>query len=230
LNVTGIILQLAYRLSRHLWLGWTLARWIGLLIFGLGLWALVHWWPDPWPAVVAGFVFLVYVGILYWARRTGYVRYTRLPDEERHLKEQDAPPPLHKEELVPARVSGWLTVEGQNQYFVDVESDFETVGTREHIVLARVHPSRFLLLGKWPWEELGWWYFFVQPSMIRKVDIGELVAGPQPQRVLRIVYAPDTDTEGTVYLFTDDIESLRRIWDDLLKDAPPEEHPWEPFR
>jgi hypothetical protein len=222
LDVTGIILQLAYRLSRHSWLGWTLARWLGLLISGLGLWALIRWWPNPWPSVALGVVLLLYVGILVWARRTGYVRYTRLPREERHIKEQGTPPPLRKEELVPARVSGWFSVEGQSQYFVDVEADFETVGTREHIVLGRVHPSRFLLLGRWPREELGWWYVFVEPSMIRRVDVGELTAGPQPQRALRIVYTPDTESEQTVYLLTDDIESLRQIWDDLLKDAPPE--------
>jgi hypothetical protein len=57
--------------------------------------------------------------------------------------------------------------------------------------------------------------------MIRHVDIGELAAGPQPERALRIVYAPDTDAERTVYLLADE-ESLRRIWHDLLKDAPPE--------
>jgi hypothetical protein len=222
LDATGAILQLAYRLSRHFWLGWTLARWLGLLILGLGIWALIRWWPNPWPAVAAGVVLFLYLGILFWARRTGYVRFRRLPDEERRLREQATPRPLRQEELVPTRVSGWFSVEGEDQYFVDVEADFETVGTREHIILGRVHPSRFLLLGKWPGEELGWWYIFVQPSMIRTVDIGELTAGPQPQRALRIVYAPDTDNEQTVYLLAQDTESLRRIWQDLLKDAPPE--------
>ena len=221
MDLTGIILQLAYRLSRHFWLGWTLARWFGLLILGLGLWALIHWWPNPWPAVAAGVVLLLYSGILVWARRTGYVRYTRLPDEERQFQEQDTPPSLRKEEMVPARVSGWFSVEGQTQYFVDVEADFETVGTREHIVLGRVYPSRFLLLGHWLREELGWWYVFVQPNMIRQVDIGELTAGPQPRQALRIVYTPDTDTEQTVYLHADQ-GSLRRIWQDMLEDAPPE--------
>jgi hypothetical protein len=221
LSTTGIILQIAYRLSRHFWLGWSLARWFGLLILGLGVWALIRWWPNSWPAISAGMVFLLYASILTWARHTGYIRYARLFDEEQQLTEGYVPPSLRKEELVPARVSGWFTVEGQNQYFVDVEADFETVGTREHIVLGRVHPSRFLLLGRWLKEELGWWYVFVQPSMIRQMDIGELTAGPQPQRVLRIVYVPDTDTEQTVYLRADD-EALRRIWQDLLEDAQPE--------
>jgi hypothetical protein len=216
-----VILQLAYRLSRHFWLGWTLARWFGLLLLGLGIWALVRWWPNPWPAIAAGIALLVYSGFLFWARRRGYVHFTRLPEEEQRLSEQHVALPLRTEELVPARVSGWLTVEGQTQYFVGMEADFETVGTREHIVLGRVRPSRFLLLGRWLREELGWWYVFVQPSMIRHVDIGELAAGPQPERALRIVYAPDTDAERTVYLLADE-ESLRRIWHDLLKDAPPE--------
>jgi hypothetical protein len=221
LSARGLVLQLAYRLSRHFLLGWTLARWFGLLILGLGLWALIRWWPTLWPAVAAGITLLLYSGVLFWARRTGYVHYSRLPDQERQLQGPAMPPPLRKEELVPSRVAGWFSVEGRTQYFLDVEADFETVGTREHIVLGRVHPSRFLLLGRWLKEELGWWYVFVQPDMIRQVDLGELTAGPEPQRALRIVYAPDTDTERTVYLLAGQ-ESLRRIWHDLRKDAPPE--------
>ena len=221
MNARGVILQSAYRLSRHFWLGWTLARWFGFLILGLGIWALVRWWPNPWPAIVAGIVLVLYSGILFWARRRGYVHFSRLPGEARRLSKQGVHRPLRKEELVPVRVSGWFSVEGQNQYFVDIEADFETVGTREHIVLGRVHPSRFLLLGRWLKEELGWWYVFVQPGMIRQMDIGELTAGPQPERALRIAYAPDTDTERTVYLVAGQ-ESLGQIWHDLLKDAPPE--------
>jgi hypothetical protein len=221
LSPGGIVLQLAYRLSRHFWLGWTLARWLGLLILGLGVWALIRLWPNPWPSIAAGILLLFYVGILVWARRTGYLHYSRLPAIERQIKELKAPPPLGQEELLPARASGWFSVESKNQYFVDADADFETVGTREHIVLGRVHPSRFLQLGSWPRDEIGWWYVFIQPKMIRKVDVGRLTAGCEPQRALRIVYAPDTETEMTIYLVTHDPTSLRRIWDDLLKDAPP---------
>ncbi|MGC9333075.1 MAG: hypothetical protein ACP5JJ_02935 [Anaerolineae bacterium] len=222
MNVPGIVLPLAYRLSRHFWLGWTLARWFGLLILALGVWALIYCWPAPWPPVAAVTLLIVYVGTLAWARRTGYVRYARLPDGEQQLEEQKTPPPLRKEELVPARVSGWFTVEGRNQYYVDVEADFETVGTREHIVLGRIHPSRFLVLGNWPEYELGWWYVFFRPEMIRKVDVGQLISSPRPQRALRVVYTPDNETEQMVYLTTNDSTSLRRIWDDLLRDAPQE--------
>lgn len=222
MNVLGLILSLAYRLRRHFWAAWTLARWLGLLILALGLWALISWWPNPWPPVIAGVVLILYVGLLAWARRVGYVHYTRVPDEEQRLTGQKAPLPLRKEELVPARASGWFTVEGKDQYYVDVEADFETVGTGEHIVMGRIHPSRFLVLGNWPGYELGWWYIFFQPGMIRKVDMGQLVAGPRPQWALRVVYTPDEDTEQTLYLASDDTTSLRRLWDNLLKDAPQE--------
>jgi len=88
-----------------------------------------------------------------------------------------SPAPLRAEELVPVRVSGWCTVEGQDQYYMDLDAQFETVETREHIVLARVLPSQFLLVGRWSGSELGWWYIFFHPATIRRLDAGQLSFG-----------------------------------------------------
>lgn len=118
------------------------------------------------------------------------------------------------------RASGWFTVEGKNQYYMDLDADYMTVATREHIVLARVHPSRFLAVGEWPFHELGWWYIFFRPTMIRRVEVGTLHFGPEPAHGLQVIYAPDKETEMAIYLTSDKVGVLQRIWNDLLVDAP----------
>jgi hypothetical protein len=219
LSTIGFILKIAYRLRRHLWLAWSLARWLGLLLLILAVWSLIRFWPNPWLAIVLTVVFLAYAAIQYWSGRQGYVRFEPLPEVEALLS-PDSPLGLGVEELVPIRASGWFTVEGKDQYYVDVEADFETVGTREHIVLGRVHPSRFLLVGHWPRFELGWWYIFFQPAMIRSLTPGNLYAGTQPQLALRVAYAPDAEALQVIYLVFENGQALRRVWDDLLLDAP----------
>jgi hypothetical protein len=122
--------------------------------------------------------------------------------------------------MVPCRASGQFAVEGQEQYYVDIEADFETVGTREHIVLGRLHPSHFLLIGRWPAWEIGWWYIFFQPAIIQELTVGHLACGAQSQLAMRIVHTPDEETQETLYLAFDKASTLRRVWDDLVKDAP----------
>lgn len=220
MSIIGLILQLAYRLRRHFWLGWSLARWWGLLLVVVGLWAVIRWWPYPWPAVVPGGLLLALVAILAWAGRQGYVRFENTPAAQSLLQETPSPPPLRCQELVPIRASGWFTVEGEDQYYVDLEADFETVGTREHIVLGHVHPSRFLLFGRWPKHELCWWYIFFQPAMIQQMDVGHLHFGSRPHLALRVVHAPDGQTRQSVHFTFEDAVALRRVWDDLLLDVP----------
>jgi hypothetical protein len=225
LSATGLILQVAYRLRRHLWLAWPLSRWLGLLMFLTCIWALLRWRPWPWATLIPASIYLVYLGILTWAKQQGYLRFKPLSGEV--AREPDpsptgsALPPLGIQEMVPARASGWFTVEGENQYYIDLDADFETVGTREHIVLARVHPSSYLMFGQWPKYEMGWWYIFFQPEMIQDMRLGHLDFGAQPQLALRIVYTPNGETEEAAYLTFDDEVGLRRVWDDLLRDAPP---------
>jgi hypothetical protein len=220
LSVLGVVLQLAYRLRRHFCLGWSLARWLGLLLVIAALVMLIRWWPYLWPAGLLAGLLLLHIVVLIWASRRGYVRFVVMPEARTLLHDMPPDPPLRVEELVPLRASGWFTVEGKDQYYVDLAADFETVGTREHIVLARVYPSRFLLLGNWPEYELGWWYIFFQPAMIHKIAVGHLHFGPRSRLAIQVVYTPDEQTQQTIYFTFDGAEALNRVWDDLLRDAP----------
>ncbi|MBN1661162.1 MAG: hypothetical protein JXA93_22410 [Anaerolineae bacterium] len=207
-------------MRRHLFFSWSLARWLGTLLLVGVFWALLRWWPNVGPGVAFGALWVAFIAWLVWAQRCRYVHFEPLSDPAARLDGEPLPP-LHTEELVPARATGWFTVEGLNGYLVDLEADFETVGTREHIVLARLYRSRFLLLGRWPAYQIGWWYIFFMPGMIRQMCIGHLHAGHKPGLALQIVYTPDEETERTIYLAFDDPAALRRVWADLLLDAPP---------
>jgi hypothetical protein len=220
LSTSGAILKLAYQLRRHLWLEWSLARWLGVLLLGAALGSLFVQALRPWAALAIGLFFLGYLVLLRWASRHRYIRYAPLSLEDVAPSDLSAVRPLRVEELVPVRASGLFSVEGKEQYYVDLEADFETVGTREHIILGRVLPSKFLVVGHWSYGELGWWYIFVRPAMLRGLGVGLLYFGAEPLQTLRVVYAPEPEVEQTVYLTFQDDSALRRVWNDLLLDAP----------
>ena len=218
MSLTGLVLQFAYRLQRHVRFGQPLARWLGLGLLFLAGWSVVRWWPFGWQVALWVGLFLGYALVLAWAARCGYVQFRPGPEPDRSGALEPVRP-LRPEELVPARASGWFTVEGQDQYFVDVEAGVETVETREHIVMGQIRPTRFLLLGRWPKRNTGWWYMFFRPAAIREVRAGRMTFGARSRQALRIVHTPDADTVQTIYLAFDDPVALRRVWEDLVIDA-----------
>ncbi len=224
MSIIGLAFRTAYRLRRHFWLAWPISRWVGLAFFILALGAARYWWPNLAPAAAILVAWLVYLGFMTLAARSGYLYFRAVPGAAALLQQEDSPPPLGKLETVPARASGWFAVEQQGQHYVDLDADFETTGTREHIVLARVHPSRFLLVGRWPGHELGWWYIFIQPTAIRRLDLGHLHVGLRPRLALRLDYVLKKEKRErveSVFMTFPDAATLRRVWEDLVRDEPP---------
>lgn len=216
MGAIGLILQATYRLRRHFWLGWSLARWLGVSILLAGLLALLRCWARPGYALGLAGLLLAYVGLLLWAERQGYVRFRACETTGPQATVAPVPP----EERVPVRASGWFSVEGKRQYYVNLEADLETARTREHLVKGRVQSSRFLLLGTWPEHEVGWWYIFVQPAAIRQMGWGRLYFGLTPQRALQVVYTLDDGTLQRILMTSESSAALHRVWADLLLDAP----------
>jgi hypothetical protein len=220
LSIIGLILRFLYRLRRHFLLGWSLARWLGVLLAVAIMATLFPPSAINWRSIPVGGLFLAYVGALFWADRRGFVHFRAAVHARRLILKAPVTAPLRSEERISVQASGWFTVEGKDQYCVCLHAEFESVSSREHIVLARVQPSRHLLLGTWPEHELGWWYIFFQPAMIRQIRAGYLYFGPRPRLALRIVYTPGPDARETIHLASG-AATLRRIWVDLNRDAPP---------
>jgi hypothetical protein len=119
MSLIGLVLQFSYRLQRHIRFSQPLARWLGLLLLVVAGWSLYRWWPFAWQAALLIGLFLGYVLVLVWAARSGYVQFMPGPDGLSGLESTsdalEPVRPLRPEELVPVRVSGWFTVEGQDQ-------------------------------------------------------------------------------------------------------------------
>ena len=219
LSWRGIVLRLAYRLRRHFWGGWSMGHWLGVLLLLAIAGVLIGSRLADWPLAAAlGALFVAYAGTLVWARRRRYVYFVAgeaLPD--------DLVPAagLGMADLIPIRASGWFTVGGKRQYYVDLDADYQTVPSREHIVLARVYPSRFMLLGRWPEREIGWWYGFFEPAAIRQARVGRLHFGARPRLAVQLTYGLEVKTQETILVTFDNLATFKQVWADLVVDAPP---------
>jgi hypothetical protein len=218
LNLLGVLLKLAYRLRRHLWGAWSLAHWLGLLIAGGAVVVAIRSLPSFGASLLLGALLVAWIIFLRWADRKGYVHYRVESNAKTLLSLAPPHPPLRPEKLVPVQASGWFTVEGIHQYLVDVQADMKITGLGERIVMGRVHPSRFLLLGRWPSHELGWWYIFFFPAHVQEMEVGHMHFGPRSRVALRLIYGSDGVPHQTIYLTSDETWVLRLIFDDLQRE------------
>lgn len=235
----GLIYQFVYNLERHRFLNFRLRRW--LIFLCLVLPAMM--WLRVWGAdrVTAIFVTLGAVGVLvaiWWAGRQHYVRFVehiRSPAsaappgkiEEANSRagqgSTDSPStasPLPAMSKVRVHATGFFEVSGMRRYLVETPADYTTFETREHCVMAQMPFSRFLLLGTFDRDEVGWWYTFFQPEMIRSVSGGMLYFGLHPRPALQLQIAADHPSE-VLYLSFDDEATCSLVLADLQIDATP---------
>lgn len=233
----GLIYQFVYNLERHRLFNFRLRRW---LIFLCLILAAATWF-GAWGAgrPTAALVTLGAVGVLAAIWQAGRQRYTRFVEhahnvaspgplgEEEKLsgagKLQPADPPSLESPLpalskVRVRATGFFEVSGMRRYFVETPADYATFETREHCVMAQVPFSRFLLVGASNRDEVGWWYTFFQPGMIRSVTRGLLYFGLHPRRALQLQITTDNQNE-VIYLSFDDEATRSLILADLMGDA-----------
>jgi hypothetical protein len=115
--------------------------------------------------------------------------------------------------------TGLFSVHGQERFLVEQPAIYTTPRSREHIIMARLSPTRLLLLGKSDADGWGWWYQFFRPEMIESVQMGQAVHGWRLRPALRIVYRIEDEQERqqsveTILSF-EDREHRLRVWSDI---------------
>lgn len=213
----GLILQINYRLHRIRFLGHPLTRWLFFLSL-LGILAVAVDLVESGPVteVVVILACLSLMLALLWAGRTRYLIFRRA---ENPPLPTDVPQ-LAPEEKVPVRASGHFEVSGMRRYFVEAQAYFETVDTREHIIIVWIPRRSLLGLAASPREEAGLWYAFFMPATIKEIEVGEVHFGLRPRPALKVVYQSESGSQETIYLSFDHPERREVVLADLRRDAP----------
>jgi hypothetical protein len=215
----GLILKVSYRLKRlRLW-GQPLNRWLFFLSL-LGILAvavdLIESGPVADTLAIPGSLALMLA--LLWAGRTRYLIFQRT--EHSSSSPLVDGPQLAPEEKVPVRASGHFEVSGMRRYFVEAQAYFETVETREHIIIAWTPLWSFLGLAASPRHEVGLWYVFFMPATIKEIEVGKVYFGLRPRLALKVVYQSESGSRETVYLSFEHHEQREVVLADLRRDAP----------
>jgi hypothetical protein len=106
-----------------------------------------------------------------------------------------------------------------NLYFVEEEAQYQTFQTRERVIMVKIAQTRFLWLIQSPEGEIGWWYTFFTPNLIRAVETGRLHFGRKTRPALRLTYQPDgSEIPQILHLTFDTVDIRRPILADLEAD------------
>lgn len=215
----GLILKISYRLRRlRLW-GQPLNRWLFFLsLLGIPAVAVDLMESGPVADAVVILAGLSLMLALLWAGRTRYLIFRRAEPPSSSASSASGPQ-LAPEEKVPVRASGHFEVSGMRRYFVEAQAYFETVETREHIIIAWIPPWNLLGLVASPRGEVGLWYVFFMPATIKELEVGKVYFGLRPRPALKVVYQSESGSRETVYLSFDHHEQEEAVLADLRRDA-----------
>lgn len=229
----GLVYQLVYNLERHRLFNVRLRHWLILLCFVLPVMTWLRLSGASRLATIP--VTLGAAGVLvaiWWASRQRYVRF----EEYNHatlallgeIKEvgprtdipAGAPAPLPAMSKIHVHATGFFEVSGMRRYFVETPASYTTFETREHCLMTQVPLTRLLLMGKSHEDEVGWWYTFFQPEMIRSIKHGWLYFGLRPRPSLRLEIASSEETEEeSLHLSFEDEATCALVLADLQFDA-----------
>ncbi len=218
MKLKGLIHKTTYRLSRHLVFGWTLLRWLVLLLLIapiLSLAKILFRWPAwGWPGLGSAGLFSVILFLVVWqSKRRGYLHFRVAPSP---LLPPDKLPVLKKVSL---RASGNFKVKGATRYFVEEAAFYQTFATRERAIMVNIPFSRFMMFAHSPGAEIGWWYSFFTPETLITCQSGTLCFGGVSRPALQLVYQPnDAEKPETLYLSFNTGRQRARVLADIKAD------------
>jgi len=213
MNIVGLILKASYQLSRHR-IG---PLRLNLVPLVLALASGLIWWKvgglTGKQAILIIVLCLILVLVTLLAKRQGFIIFRK---DEGELPPSSDRPELAPDEKAAVRATGLFEVRGERRYFVEATADFATMETREHIVMARMLDSRFLVGA--PKQDAGWWFIFFMPHTIREIEVGQVRFGLRARPAIKLITTSEGKVEP-VYLSFDDPLQMQRVLEDLCRDA-----------
>ena len=182
MRFSGLFFQISYHLRRHVVMG---VRMDIFLVAACLLGALVTLgqkessWGIALLILALGGSALVII-----AQRKGYLLF--LPDSDTRLSPPC--PALEPDTELLIRASGHFVIRDQVCYLVEHQTIVTTPRNREHILMVKLQPGRFLLIGRSRSSEWGWWYQFLKAEAIDQVVLGVVIHGWQPRLALQVCY------------------------------------------
>ena len=134
---------MSYKLETHYWLQISLKNWLWLAVVGPPVlaWLQQTSWPAAAATSAAGALLLAGT---QWAKSK---HYTVLgPDRPVAVDASQRPTPIRVDEQIRCRAVGRFAVQDKERHVVNEDAQISFVRTREHIVMAYVRRTRFLLL------------------------------------------------------------------------------------
>ena len=210
------LLYLGYKVENHYLFDISLRDWLWVLLAAPPVVAALRYlsWPIAVPLSLLGALLLLETT---WAKHKGFFVFR----PARVDAGTPGYPPLQVDETVACRACGTFAVGAKHRYLVNEEALLSYVRTREHIVMAVIKRTHFLLLARSERKDVGCWYVFFAPGQVRRVAEGYLACGRRTRPGLALDYRPDDhpDRVETVYLAFDDLPSLARTIADLRMDV-----------
>jgi len=213
MSIVGLILKASYQLNRHRIgpLRLNLVPLVLALASGLIWWKVGSLTGEQAILIIVLCLILVLVTLL--AKRQGFIIFRRSEGELASFPDCSE---LAPDEKAAVRATGLFEVRGERRYFVEATADFATMETREHIVMARMLDSRFLVGA--PKDDAGWWYIFFKPLMIREIEVGEVCFSLRARPAIKLITTSEGKVEP-VYLSFDDPLQMQQVLEDLCRDA-----------
>lgn len=212
LRIAGMVSGMGYALGRYRALGFPLDT-----LSMIGSLAVVPWviW-DGWArgytvthVLVAALCLLLFILLLVLRLR----RYVVFCDEPVSVPEGVRE--LGPDERVRMKVTGFLEVHGERRHFVEAPALFRTTELQEHIIMARLRTRASVGPIRSVANEWGWWYAFVSPKKVQRIDGTSVYHGLARRRAIRVVYTSEDGKDSSLFLSFDRPEDLALIAQDL---------------
>jgi len=177
---------------------------------------VILWRADKpaWAALFAGLAIAALLA-MWLAGRVDYLIFRPRSEAGADVAQER----LEPDREIAVHATGRFAVHGQERYLVEGRAMYTTPRSREHIVMARLAPTRLLLVGKSDAEAWGWWYQFFRPEMIELIETGQAIHGWHTRPALRVVYQVEDERERqqsvSLILSFEDRERRSLVWADV---------------